>query len=302
VKDASPRPMTANVPQRSTYRARPPLATGASPKWSTGSGRLSPHTRTVTPNAMLDPAPSLTSKNAQRQWSGVSYVADKKGGWNPNRTVGEKLVSSRAGGNSSHASAVSPVPGVENVTSSASAASDRNWHKRVFSKHLPSGRGDVARLRKWLEVSLDEVSHKGKGDLFTFSEDALKLYNTAYQELTRQVSVSCVDHGRLMADLWTSHAELTGRVLTDLINERAGTSAAFASMADENRKLVDEAESLRAQLRQRDLDLVAHKRRLERFEELSLRYNYKGETWEEQDEARVGRLNLGQLTDSEGDV
>lgn len=102
-----------------------------------------------------------------------------------------------------------------------------------------------------------------------------------------QVSVSCVERGRLMADLWTSHAELTGRVLTDLIQERSGSAQAVANMADENARLQDEAEGLRAKLRQRDLELADYKRRVERYEELSLKHKYKGETWEEQEAAAV---------------
>eukprot|EP00951_Prasinocladus_malaysianus_P046663 scaffold647853_cov42-Prasinocladus_malaysianus.AAC.2 len=82
-----------------------------------------------------------------------------------------------------------PRPGGGHLHSKASQDNDdKEWHNQVFPVLQPAGRGDVRRLRQWLEASLQQLGSENiaKGDLYCFTEQALKLYNLTFHELTRQ--------------------------------------------------------------------------------------------------------------------
>lgn len=80
-------------------------------------------------------------------------------------------------------------------TPSFTNSSDRNWHTATFpaTQMMPSGRGEVSKLRTWLENELSNLSLNTSAELYEFSETALSLYNLSFQEITRQVR----PHGRL---------------------------------------------------------------------------------------------------------
>jgi len=172
-------------------------------------------------------------------------------------------------------SAQSPTPTVD--------PADRTWHNTVFSEFQPAGRGDAKRLREWLELSLGALSSKGLEDLYSFSEEALSLYNMAFQELTRQVSVQCVERGRLMSDVWTSHSELTGRLLTDLVNHKSSSDMAVAALQKEKCEMQSEIHGLRVKLRIKEAEHRENLRRLRSLEELSVKHMYKGDSWLDQE-------------------
>lgn len=98
-----------------------------------------------------------------------------------------------------------------------------------------------------------------------------------------QVSVNCVERGRLMADLWTSNAELTGRLLTDLINQKDASERAMMAMQQDNQELQNELDSLRMKLKHKEAEQQEASRRLKALEGLAVKYKYRGESWEEQE-------------------
>jgi hypothetical protein len=55
-----------------------------------------------------------------------------------------------------------------------------------------------------------------------------------------QVSISCTERGRLMADVWTSHSELTSKILAD-IRSNDEAHIAMANALHRKRNFLDDA-------------------------------------------------------------
>jgi hypothetical protein len=62
-----------------------------------------------------------------------------------------------------------------------------------------------------------------------------------------QVSISCTERGRLMADVWTSHSELTSKILAD-IRSNDEAHIAMANALHRKHTVLDDA---RVRLQQR---------------------------------------------------
>jgi hypothetical protein len=85
---------------------------------------------------------------------------------------------------------------------------DPLWHTKVFENLAPSGRSSVHSLRAWLlskigANNIDEPSHSEH-----YVANQISLYNVAFTDLSRQVSVQCVDRGRLLLEIWISSSKL----------------------------------------------------------------------------------------------
>lgn len=85
---------------------------------------------------------------------------------------------------------------------------DPLWHTKVFENLAPAGRSSVRTLRAWLlskseANSVDQPLHNEH-----YVANQISLYNVAFTDLSRQISVQCVDRGRLLLEIWISSSKL----------------------------------------------------------------------------------------------
>lgn len=85
---------------------------------------------------------------------------------------------------------------------------DPLWHTKVFENLAPAGRSSVRTLRAWLlskseANSADQPLHNEH-----YVANQISLYNVAFTDLSRQISVQCVDRGRLLLEIWISSSKL----------------------------------------------------------------------------------------------
>jgi hypothetical protein len=74
----------------------------------------------------------------------------------------------------------------------------QTWSQEEFKSKQPTGRQDAVDLRAWLHNQLDHLNANtaegaSKEAMLEYAETAIDLYNTAFHELTRQVSQSASD-------------------------------------------------------------------------------------------------------------
>ncbi|KAK3278825.1 hypothetical protein CYMTET_13265 [Cymbomonas tetramitiformis] len=125
--------------------------------------------------------------------------------------------------------------------------SAKSWYLESFGSNLPAGRRDVERLEQWLNTRVKQTDHKKKVVHEMHTDDLRKItqtmaeelhhtemlksrlkkqarhkevmqesydvYTVAMNELVRQVSIGCVERGRLMARLWESCLKLWSDLL-----------------------------------------------------------------------------------------
>eukprot|EP00854_Cymbomonas_tetramitiformis_P001646 gene1646-2292_t len=178
------------------------------------------------------------------------------------------------------------VPGrwipVDRFSSQCERTSTGRWETTVFPAALPVRREDTMLLSKWLASMLKTLSLEHKealprkatiqeGDAETIanvqqlSHSALWLYQVAYQELQKQVSLHCQERASLMGKLWESLHVLTElnarlRYETELCKAHDGVAALHTEKelmeAELLRKLQDAARAHR--------DLMEDHQRMER--------------------------------------
>ncbi|KAK9848175.1 hypothetical protein WJX84_006708 [Apatococcus fuscideae] len=86
-------------------------------------------------------------------------------------------------------------------------------------------RQDAALLRQWLQVETNQFNQKyGNRQestplpefLMLALREGRKLYTQAFQELARQITTICKEHGQLMADIWLGNAAMIEMIIERL--------------------------------------------------------------------------------------
>lgn len=78
----------------------------------------------------------------------------------------------------------------------------------IKSLGLPSSRQDAKNLMKWVENMLEEICNiKGSTNTEMIAQVQF-IYNLAWRELTRQVSVTCVERGYIMHRIFKAYVTL----------------------------------------------------------------------------------------------
>jgi hypothetical protein len=97
---------------------------------------------------------------------------------------------------------------------------DPFWHTKVFEDLAPSGRSSVRSLREWLlcKIEVNNKDHPTKNSYYVANQ--MSLYNVAFTDLSRQVSIHCVDRGRLMLEIWISNSKLHEWLIESLASQK----------------------------------------------------------------------------------
>ena len=97
---------------------------------------------------------------------------------------------------------------------------DPFWHTKVFEDLAPSGRSTVRSLREWLlcKIEVNNKNHPTKNNHYVANQ--MSLYNVAFTDLSRQVSIHCVDRGRLMLEIWISNSKLHEWLIDSLASQK----------------------------------------------------------------------------------
>jgi hypothetical protein len=113
---------------------------------------------------------------------------------------------------------------------------DPFWHTKTFENLVPSGRSSVRSLREWLLAKLDANNKDQPMHSDHYVANQISLYNVAFTDLSRQVSVQCVDRGRLMLEIWTSssklHEWLIDRITSQKLNLEKRVTMLSKQMSD----------------------------------------------------------------------
>ena len=92
--------------------------------------------------------------------------------------------------------------------------STRKWERTVFPSKVPAGRRDVQLLHAWVGDMVARLQQTaGKLPEENMLKEAQVLFSVAFHEMTRQVSVHCLERGHLMGKIWWSEMELFQRLL-----------------------------------------------------------------------------------------
>ena len=90
----------------------------------------------------------------------------------------------------------------------------RKWERTVFPSKVPAGRRDVQLLHAWVGDMVARLQQTaGKLPEENMLKEAQVLFSVAFHEMTRQVSVHCLERGHLMGKIWWSEMELSQRLL-----------------------------------------------------------------------------------------
>ena len=90
----------------------------------------------------------------------------------------------------------------------------RKWERTVFPSKVPAGRRDVQLLHAWVGDMVARLQQTaGKLPEENMLKEAQVLFSVAFHEMTRQVSVHCLERGHLMGKIWWSEMELFQRLL-----------------------------------------------------------------------------------------
>ena len=110
-----------------------------------------------------------------------------------------------------------PVTGEGSLENTRFDPMTKMWHRTVFPVLRPSGRNDVVMLEQWLETKVATLADS-KLSLVQMTREVQELYNIAFRELVRQVSVQCIERGQLMLKLWRRYVQLFHRTV-DLVQQ-----------------------------------------------------------------------------------
>lgn len=90
-------------------------------------------------------------------------------------------------------------------------ADDKMWVKTAFPSLFPAGRRDVEMLRRWLDAAVEGMDTDGEPRLLV--QRAQHIFATAMREIVRQVSVHCVERGKLLHRVWCKYLKLFDKLL-----------------------------------------------------------------------------------------
>ncbi|KAK3263855.1 hypothetical protein CYMTET_27368 [Cymbomonas tetramitiformis] len=158
---------------------------------------------------------------------------------------------------------------------------------RLLTPRHPASRRDVFLLRDWLGTALLRCNQKHRNtegnsvEMLEAVREAMEIYRCVVQELTRQVSVQCMERGLLLKDLWNCHTFLFARLIEhfprervnyqlmakDLseqikmikdaaLNERIDNSIKYSSLEAKNDEFLQTIDELRERRRETDVESV----------------------------------------------
>ena len=107
------------------------------------------------------------------------------------------------------------------------------WHTTVFPALRPSGRRDVLLLERWLNTMLESQRLDNMGPIEVLSQ-VQDIFSMCFNEIVRQVSVHCVERGRLMHAIWSRYCELFEHLSTITRRDRAQYDAALEELNNDN--------------------------------------------------------------------
>jgi hypothetical protein len=97
---------------------------------------------------------------------------------------------------------------------------DPFWHTKLFDNLAPSGRSSVRSLREWLLSKIEANNKDQPLHSEQYVANQISLYNVAFTDLARQVSIQCVDRGRLMLEIWISSSKLNEWLIDRLTSQK----------------------------------------------------------------------------------
>ena len=104
-------------------------------------------------------------------------------------------------------------------TSNSNTLATKKWRAAHFHSGAPASRREVELLGEWLNSVLADnlENHDNPIDIVT---NAQHWYSVAFNELIRQVSVTCAERGRLFACIWKRNQDLFQRLIEIQRQER----------------------------------------------------------------------------------
>eukprot|EP00854_Cymbomonas_tetramitiformis_P003617 gene3617-4549_t len=182
-----------------------------------------------------------------------------------------------------------PLPAVADISYLDDRAGHGTYHKGVFRSDFvvlpytfPYSRAEI--MDKWPTIRNLETDDTREGNSVEMLEavrEAMEIYRCVVQELTRQVSVQCMERGLLLKDLWNCHTFLFARLIEhfprervnyqlmakDLseqikmikdaaLNERIDNSIKYSSLEAKNDEFLQTIDELRERRRETDVESV----------------------------------------------
>lgn len=95
----------------------------------------------------------------------------------------------------------------------------KNWRASIFPSSSPASKREVELLGEWLNSVLAENLETNENPLDVCT-NAQHWFSVAFNELLRQVSVSCAERGRLFAVIWKRNQDLLSKLVQIQKNER----------------------------------------------------------------------------------
>jgi hypothetical protein len=106
----------------------------------------------------------------------------------------------------------------------------------LVSLGVPSGRRDAEVLASWLEGMQRQLLEKSEVSLEELFEDARLVYTMCFKELVRQVSVHCVERGKLVGMVWKGYLGLLERALAINIQRQQEINQSWEDKLNESEK------------------------------------------------------------------
>ena len=155
----------------------------------------------------------------------------------------------------------------------------KHWRAQLFPSVAPASKREVELLGEWLNSVLAENLETNENPLDVCT-NAQHWFSVAFNELLRQVSVTCAERGRLFAVIWKRNQDLLSKLVQIQKNER---------------QYILECHKERVQFLKTDLDFCNS-----RLETVQAAYNEELNRWNEGQERDVSKFsNLQQKIDEQ---
>ena len=155
----------------------------------------------------------------------------------------------------------------------------KTWRANLFPSSSPASKREVELLGEWLNSVLAENLETNESPLDVCA-NAQHWFSVAFNELLRQVSVSCAERGRLFAVIWKRNQDLLSKLVQIQKNER---------------QYILQCHKERVQFLKTDLDFCNS-----RYETVQAAYNEELNRWQESQQRDVSKFaNLQQKIDEQ---
>jgi hypothetical protein len=180
----------------------------------------------------------------------------------------------------------SDIEALRQLSQSPIAHLDTHRHSKFDfnpeSLGVPSGRRDAELLAAWLDGMQRQLLEKSPVKLEELFEDARLVYTVCLKELVRQVSVHCIERGKLVEMVWKGYLGLLERALSISMQKQEEINKTWADKLHEvetgNKKTVSHIDKvltglnrdkamLRQLLKEREHAISIHELREERLME-----------------------------------